>query len=134
MSNFSSHVKKADHVILGLGNADIQALQVSPEQFKSRFADLLKNVRQVYPTQQLIVRTPQYFCCGVIPNTSWNAGRSYTFASIVRDVIGQQFPNLLLWDVHLLGTDEHVCQETAYTRRNVINLENQLLWNLICLY
>lgn len=124
-------VKKADYVILGLGNGDIQALQVSPEQFKLRFIDMLGQVRQLYPTQHIIVRTPQYFCCGVIPKTSWNAGRSYTFASIVRDIV-QQDPRLLLWDVHLLGTEDSFCPKTAYSKRNVINLENQLLWNLIC--
>lgn len=124
-------VKKADYVLLGLGNADVQALQVSPEQFKARFTQLLDQVRQVYPTQKLIIRTPQYFCCGVILNTSWNAGRSYTFASIVRDIMNQH-SDLLLWDTHLLGTDENLCSETTYTKRNVINLENQLLWNLIC--
>lgn len=121
----------ADLVIIGLGNDDIRALRVSAIQFFSQFTKLLANIRQFYPTQPLIIKTPQFFCCGVIPTTSWNAGKSSVFAQLVRDVVDQH-KNVYLWDVHQLGTNENVCGSTAVTKRNVVNMENLILWNIVC--
>lgn len=130
ISEFTKNVS-ADIVILGLGNDDIQALRISPNHFYTQLTNTLSQLRQrIYPTQPIIVRTPQYFCCGVIPTTSWNAGRSATFAQIVRDAV-KQHANMYLWDVHRLGTNENTCSST-YTKRNVVNMENLILWNLLC--
>ncbi|CAO0790270.1 unnamed protein product [Mucor circinelloides] len=124
---------RADLVIVGLGNHDIQALKVSPNEFVDAFQEMLVNVRYVYPTQPIIVRTPQYFCCGTLYTSSWNTGRSLTFSNTVRNLV-RSFDNMLLWDVHRLGTEETTChhQGTSYSSRNVVNMENQLLYNLIC--
>lgn len=124
---------KADVVIVGLGNDDVQAHKVSPDDFVNAFQEMLVNVRHVYPTQSIIVRTPQYFCCGTLYTSSWNTGRSLTFSNTVRNLVGS-FDKMLLWDVHRLGTEETTChsQGTSYSSRNVINMENQLLYNLIC--
>lgn len=124
---------RADLVIVGLGNDDIQALKVSPNEFVEAFQEMLINVRHVYPTQPIIVRTPQYFCCGTLYTSSWNTGRSLTFSDTVRDLV-RSFDNMLLWDVHRLGTEDTTChhQGTSYSSRNVVNMENQLLYSLIC--
>ncbi|KAG2236994.1 hypothetical protein INT48_001761, partial [Thamnidium elegans] len=130
-------IPHADIVIIGLGNADIEAIQVSTNQFETSFNQFLKHLRKnVYRKQKIIVKTPQYFCCGTIDATSWNTGRSLAFATGVRNVVQSlNDDNMLLWDVHSLGTDETTCLSdsgSSYSKRNVINVENLLLWNLIC--
>lgn len=133
MKDFISNASTADIVVVGLGNGDVEGIQVSPKQFISAFVKLLSNIRSIYPDQPIIVRTPQYFCCGVLDNTAWNTGRSLTFTKVVRTVV-EAMEGFLLWDVHHLGTDETTClsEGTSYSKRNVVNLENQLLWHLIC--
>ncbi|KAI8881273.1 hypothetical protein K501DRAFT_253451 [Backusella circina FSU 941] len=140
-SNMAPFIKKnkhqeypADVVILSLGNSDIREIRVSPKEFASSFKKLLTTLRHdVYPNQKIIVRTPQYFCCGVIWGTSWNSGRSLAFSMAVREVV-ESLEGVLLWDVHSIGNDDTTCMEsgTSYSKRNVINLENQILWNLVC--
>ncbi|GAA5811367.1 hypothetical protein MFLAVUS_004801 [Mucor flavus] len=130
-------IPHADIVVLGLGNADIEAIQVSPNQFSTSFYQFLKHLRKnIYRKQKIIVKTPQYFCCGTIDATSWNTGRSLAFTIGVRNVVQSlNDDNVLLWDVHSLGTDETTCLSdsgSSYSKRNVINVENMLLWNLIC--
>lgn len=128
---------KADIVIVGLGNADIEAIQVSPSQFASSFKQFLNHLRQeLYPDQKIIIKTPQYFCCGTIWASSWNTGRSLAFTLTVRDAVREfHDANVLLWDVHTLGTSDTTCLSnggSSYSKRNVVNVENLLLWNLIC--
>ncbi|KAI8636879.1 hypothetical protein BD408DRAFT_425458 [Parasitella parasitica] len=124
---------KADIVIIGLGNDDVQGLKVSLNDFANAFRQMLINARHVYPTQPIIIRTPQYFCCGTLYTSSWNTGRSLTFSNIVRNLV-YSFENMLLWDVHRLGTEETIChpQGTSYSSRNVVSMENQFLYSLIC--
>jgi hypothetical protein len=133
MKEFSSNTSTADIVVIGLGNGDIESIQVSPKQFMFTFAQLLTDIRSIYPNQPIIVRTPQYFCCGTLYNTAWNSGRSLAFTKVVRSAV-QAMEGFLLWDVHHLGTDETTClsEGSSYSKRNVVNLENQLLWHLIC--
>lgn len=130
-------IPRADIVIVGLGNADVEAIQVSPEQFASSFKQFLTQLRQeIYPDQKIIIKTPQYFCCGTILASSWNTGRSLAFTLSVRDAVRELHDNnVLLWDVHTLGTNETTCLSnggSSYSKRNVVNVENLLLWNLIC--
>lgn len=130
-------IPHADIVVIGLGNADIEAIQVSPNQFATSFYQFLKHLRKnIYRKQKIIVKTPQYFCCGTIDATSWNTGRSLAFTIGVRNVVQSlNDDGILLWDVHSLGTDETTCLSdsgSSYSKRNVINVENMLLWNLIC--
>lgn len=138
ISETAQDISKADIVILGFGNEDIRNRDVSPTQFANTFLDLVSYLRtSVYPTQTMIIRTPQPFCCGTIYSTSWNAGRSAAFTQAVVDGVmklNQGDRKVLLWDVHQLGLPDHMCvlSGTAYTKRNVVNIENQLLWNLIC--
>jgi hypothetical protein len=140
-SNMASFIKKnkqqehpANVVILSLGNSDIREIRVSPKEFATSFKKLLTTIRRdIYPNQKIIVRTPQYFCCGVLWGTSWNTGRSLAFSVAVREAV-ESLDGVLLWDVHSLGNDDTTCMEsgTSYSKRNVINLENQILWNLVC--
>ncbi|KAI9248528.1 hypothetical protein BDA99DRAFT_564762 [Phascolomyces articulosus] len=126
---------KADLVLIHFGNDDIALRHMSPGRFADAFRDLLSYlVHDVYPMQRIIVRTPQPFCCGTIYSTSWNAGRSEAFTKAVRDAV-DQFPSVLLWDVHRLGMTSHMCVSiagTPYTTRSVLNVENLQLWNLVC--
>ncbi|KAI8147629.1 hypothetical protein BJV82DRAFT_353720 [Fennellomyces sp. T-0311] len=130
-----SQKSQADIVIVGFGNDDAALRHVSPVRFQHALNDLLSYlVYTVYPTQRIIVRTPQFFCCGSIYASSWNSGRSEAFTKAVRDTV-EQFPSVYLWDVHRLGMPEHMCVATAgtaYTTRSVLNVENLQLWNLVC--
>ncbi|KAI8086761.1 uncharacterized protein BX664DRAFT_336693 [Halteromyces radiatus] len=127
---------KADIVILGFGNQDIPLTGVSPKDFGQVFYDLLHYVmNDIYPYQTIIVRSPQYYCCGTLGSTSWNSGRSAAFARVVRQIVQQLSDDrVLLWDVYKLGIEENTCIEdgSTYSRKNVINVENILLWNLLC--
>ncbi|CAO3639823.1 unnamed protein product [Mucor hiemalis] len=130
-------IPKADIVIVALGNADVEAIQVSPIQFVSSFKQFLTRLRkELYPNQKIIVKTPQYFCCGSIWSTSWNTGRSLSFTMTVRDTVRYFLDEkMLLWDVHSLGIEDTTCLAfggSSYSKRNVVNVENLLLWNLIC--
>ncbi|RCH79520.1 hypothetical protein CU098_004498, partial [Rhizopus stolonifer] len=116
----------ADIVILGFGNDDIEALQVTPKQFATTLTTFLDRVRRIYPHQRIVLRTPQYF---IGSQGTWNTGRSYAFTLAVRHaVIGH---DILLWDTHHLGTDETLCP-SIYSKRHVVNIENQMLWHLLC--
>lgn len=133
----NENVPKADIVIVALGNADVEAIQVSPIQFVPAFKQFLTHLRkEIYPNQKIIVKTPQYFCCGNIWSTSWNTGRSLSFTMTVRDTVRSfKDDKMLLWDVHSLGTEDTTCLAfggSSYSKRNVVNVENLLLWNLIC--
>lgn len=138
MKQQAAKLPQADIVILGFGNEDIRERAVSPLHFADAFLDLLNYIAHtVYPTQRIIVRTPQPFCCGTIKGTSWNAGRSAAFTRAVKDGVerlADMKDRIFLWDVHRLGLPENMCVNagTAYTKRNVINIENLLLWNLVC--
>ncbi|KAI9271523.1 hypothetical protein BDA99DRAFT_298193 [Phascolomyces articulosus] len=129
---------RADIVIISLGNDDIPLSRKTPRQFWNSFMDLTTfMLNEVYPHQTIIFRTPQYFCCGTLFNASWNSGRSRAFATIVRHAIKhftQQRKNILLWDIHRLGVEDNTCagSGSSYTKRSVVNIENLLLWNLIC--
>lgn len=128
--------KPADIVILGFGNGDLPLTRVSPKDFAFAFEELLQYVTtEVYPHQTIVVRSPQYFCCGTLGSTSWNIGRSAAFARVVRHIVSQQATDrVLLWDVYKLGIEENTCvvDGSTYSRKNVVNVENILLWNLIC--
>jgi hypothetical protein len=130
-------VPKADVVIVGLGSGDVEAIQASPKQFATSYIQFLTHLRkEIYPTQKIIIKTPQYFCCGNIWSTSWNTGRSLAFTIIVREAVESfKDENMLLWDVYSIGTEETTCLNvggSSYSKRNTVNLENLLLWNLIC--
>ncbi|ORY94425.1 hypothetical protein BCR43DRAFT_516104 [Syncephalastrum racemosum] len=128
----------ADMVWLSFGNDDIPISRLTPRQFAQSFRDLVTFlVTEVYPHQPIVIRTPQYFCCGFIHGTSWNAGRARAFATIVRQTVGdlqRERPGILLWDTHHLGMQDSTCiaSGSTYSRRNVVNIENLLLWNLLC--
>ncbi|KAI8072527.1 hypothetical protein BC940DRAFT_292786 [Gongronella butleri] len=132
----SGQLPRADLVILSVGNEDVASSRLKPVQFARAFADLLKHlVENVYPTQTILVRTPQFFGSGTHYWTAWNAGRSRAFANVVRDTLAQwQHPRLHLWDTHQFGLEYNTCryQGTLYTRRNVIDMENQHLYQLMC--
>lgn len=127
---------EADIVILGFGNGDVALNRVSPKDFAYAFADLLHYVMtEVYPHQTIVVRSPQYYCCGTFGSSSWNSGRSAAFARVVRHIVDQQRNGrLLLWDVYKLGIKENACvaDGSTYSRKNVVNVENIMLWNLLC--
>ncbi|KAI8328310.1 hypothetical protein EDC96DRAFT_73111 [Choanephora cucurbitarum] len=131
----TNHTDQADWVIVGIGNDDIEALQVTPKQFEAHLIRFFEQLRKIYPHQRVIVRTPQYFCCGTREGSSWNTGRSLAMTVAMRQVVQNQ-PNMVLWDVHQLGTDETSCfltQGSTYSKRHVVNTENQFLWRLLCL-
>ncbi|CAO3618838.1 unnamed protein product [Cunninghamella echinulata] len=131
---------KADIVILGFGNDDIPLARITPKEFAFAFEDLLNNIiHHIYPHQTIIVRTPQYYCCGIFSSTSWNSGRSASFARVVRQIVRKLNDNnnnnrVLLWDVYKLGIEENSCvsENSIYSRKHVVNIENILLWNLLC--
>ncbi|KAI9483176.1 MAG: hypothetical protein EXX96DRAFT_557156, partial [Benjaminiella poitrasii] len=129
------HNNTADIVVIGLGNKDIEGFRILPEQFAYNFRNLITTLRhEIYPRQKIIVRTPQYYCCGApLKGTSWNNGRSVVFTKIIRQIV-QGLENVFVWDVHMLGTDENTClsEGTSYSRRHVVHMENQLLWHLLC--
>ncbi|KAI8338715.1 hypothetical protein BC941DRAFT_423690 [Chlamydoabsidia padenii] len=127
----------ADLVIVGPGNDDVALSRMKPHQFASSLFDLLGHLANTVYTQQqtIIVRTPQFFGTGQHYQTSWNAGRSRAFANVVRQVVndlGQS--RIKIWDTHQLGMEHNTCrfQGTIYTKRNVIDVENQLLYSLFC--
>lgn len=127
---------KADIVILGFGNDDIPLARTSPKDFAYAFEDLLNEIiHRIYPHQTIIVRTPQYYCCGIFSSSSWNSGRSASFARVARQIV-QKLHNdrVLLWDVYKLGIEENSCvaDGSVYSRKHVVNVENLLLWNLLC--
>lgn len=135
MRQRASQLPRADLVIVGVGNEDIALNRLTPLQFEHSLKEFLTClVNEIYPEQTIIVRTPQYFCCGTIPSSSWNAGRSRAFMNVVSQQVKEMGDRVLLWDVYRLGVEDNMCVSagSSYTRRNVINLENQLLWNLIC--
>ncbi|KAI8079925.1 uncharacterized protein BX664DRAFT_341828 [Halteromyces radiatus] len=124
----------ADLVIVGVGNDDIPLSRMKPSQFANALSDLLHHMTTtVYPDQIIILRTPQFFGTGQHYYTSWNAGRSRAFANVVRDLV-HEYPRVKLWDTHQLGLEDNTCryQGTTYSRRNVVDVENQLLLNLFC--
>ncbi|KAI8966937.1 hypothetical protein BDF20DRAFT_840598 [Mycotypha africana] len=124
----------ADVIVLGIGNNEIKHLKISPKEFMVAFERFLKEVRRnIYSRQLMIIRTPQFFCCSIIRGTAWNTGRSSAFTEAIRRTVESlNDDKIILWDVHSLGTDDTICSTTAYSRRNVINLENQLLYQSIC--
>ncbi|KAI8983547.1 hypothetical protein BDB01DRAFT_850682 [Pilobolus umbonatus] len=124
----------ADTVIVGIGNNEISGIRVTPDEFKQSFQTFIHHLRTtLYPSQTIIIKTPQFFCCGTLKSTAWNSGRSLTFNMIMRDTI-QSYNNILLWDIQSIGVDENTClaDGSSYSRRNVINIENQLLWKVLC--
>ncbi|CAO3589818.1 unnamed protein product [Absidia cylindrospora] len=132
----ASSAKEADVVILGFGNADIPLNRVSPKDFGYAFDELLRYVATgIYPHQTIVVRSPQYFAGGTLGSSSWNSGRSAAFARVVRYVVEHLGdPRIVLWDVYRLGIGENTCvvDGSTYSRKNVVNVENILLWNLLC--
>lgn len=128
---------RADIVILSFGNDDIALNRLTPQQFEQSFSDIVGYFAQhVYPDQTIIVRTPQYFCCGLVHSTSWNSGRSLAFTNVVRQITRQLSGGgggrILLWDIHRLGLPGNTCPGSPDTKRDVIDTENALLWDLIC--
>ena len=128
----------ADIVIISLGNDDIPLSRMTPRQFWNSFMDLTSFLlNEIYTNQTIVFRTPQYFGGGTIHGSSWNSGRSRAFATVVRHAVkqfAQQRGKILLWDVHRLGVEDNTCvgSGSAYTKRSVVNIENILLWNLMC--
>lgn len=124
---------EADVVLVGVGNLDIKEIRISPNHFIKAFHELLLNFRKTYPKQTLIVRAPQYFCCGTLWGTSWNTGRSYAFYQIMKEMV-DSFDNVLLWNTFSIGNEDSFChaEGSSLSRRNVVNVENQLLWHLLC--
>ncbi|ORZ08118.1 hypothetical protein BCR42DRAFT_425266 [Absidia repens] len=123
----------ADIVILGVGNADIALSRITPRDFAHGLTQLIDHHLST-SSAMIIVRTPQFFGTGQHYLTSWNAGRSRAFANVVRDLV-QLYPRRVkLWDTHQLGIEHTTCRYhgTLYTRRNVIDVENQLLMGLFC--
>ncbi|KAI8340286.1 hypothetical protein BC941DRAFT_500821 [Chlamydoabsidia padenii] len=124
----------ANVVIVNMGNDDVPLSRMKPHQFARSLSDLLYHLQHnVYTNgETIIVRTPQFFGTGQHYQTSWNAGRSRAFANVVRDLANGS--RLLLWDTHQLGLEYNTCryQGTIYTKRNVIDIENQLLLGLLC--
>ncbi|KAI9498165.1 hypothetical protein BDB00DRAFT_867816 [Zychaea mexicana] len=133
-----SELPRANIVLLSLGNDDIPLSRMTPRQFWNSFMELTSFLlNEIYSDQTIIVRTPQYFCCGNVHGTSWNSGRSRAFATVIRQAVkllASERSNVLLWDVHRLGMEDNTCvaSGSAYTKRSVVNIENLLLWNLMC--
>ncbi|ORX54586.1 hypothetical protein DM01DRAFT_1038671 [Hesseltinella vesiculosa] len=129
-------IPPADIVILGVGNDDVASSRLKPNQFAQSFTSLLSYlIDHVYPTQTIIVRTPQFFGSGEHYWTAWNAGRSRAFTNVIRTTIQDwQHPRIRLWDTHQFGLEYNTCryQGTLYTKRNAIDVENSLLYSLIC--
>ncbi|CAO3599223.1 unnamed protein product [Absidia cylindrospora] len=122
----------ADIVILGVGNTEIALSRITPRDFARALTQWIDHHP---PSTLIILRTPQFFGTGQHYLTSWNAGRSRAFANVVRELV-QQHPThrVKLWDTHQLGIEHTTCRYhgTLYTRRNVIDVENQLLMGLFC--
>lgn len=134
ISRRAVQLKEADIVIVGFGNDDIRLRTVTPTEFATAFSRLLDYLaNEIYPTQRIIVRTPQPFCCGSIYSTAWNSGRSEAFTQAVMEAYSWD-DRVMLWNVHALGIADNMCVSsgTAYTNRKVVNLENMQLWNLLC--
>lgn len=127
-------IPRADIVIVGVGNHDIEQNRLTPRQYWHAFTEFLIHLMtKVYPTQTIVVRTPQYFCCGTIHGTSWNAGRSHAFANVMRLAVKHMASDrIVLWDTHRLGISAHVCPGTTQSPCNVVNTENLLLSNILC--
>ncbi|KAG0180609.1 hypothetical protein DFQ28_004945 [Apophysomyces sp. BC1034] len=134
ISKAAAVLPQADIVLLSVGNDDIPLSRISPTEFAQAFVDLLMHLMELYPHQMMIVRTPQYFCCDPLHFTSWNSGRSAAFTNAVRNTVSQLGSRVWLWDVHALGMPDHMCTRagTSYSSRNVVQIENLLLWNLVC--
>ncbi|KAG0180468.1 hypothetical protein DFQ29_000613 [Apophysomyces sp. BC1021] len=126
----------ADIVILSFGNEDIPLSRLTPSQFLSSFKNLASHlVNEVYPHQLIVIRTPQYFGRGTLRHTSWNAGRSAAFSTVVQQTVtGLNSTRVALWNTHKLGMVDSTCTfaGTPYSRRDVVTVENVLLSNLIC--
>lgn len=127
----------ADLVIVGVGNDDVALSRMKPHQYAKSLSDLLRHLLlKTYTTNQvIIVRTPQFFGTGQHYDTSWNAGRSRAFANVVREMVeALDQSRIKVWDTHQLGMEHNTCryQGTIYTKRNVIDVENQLLLDLFC--
>jgi hypothetical protein len=127
----------ADLVIVGVGNDDVALSRMKPHQYAQSLSDLLRHLLlHTYTTNQvIIVRTPQFFGTGQHYDTSWNAGRSRAFANVVRETVNAlDQSRIKVWDTHQLGMEHNTCryQGTTYTKRNVIDVENQLLLGLFC--
>ncbi|CAO3640309.1 unnamed protein product [Cunninghamella blakesleeana] len=128
---------EADIVIVNVGNDDVGLSRMRPVQFSNSLNDFMKEIVTIYPHQTIILRTPQFFGTGDFYTTSWNYGRSRAFANVVREFVNDlQHPRIFLWDTHQLGLEYNTCRYhgTLYTRRNVLDIENQLLYNLFCNY
>ncbi|KAL0090652.1 hypothetical protein J3Q64DRAFT_1706482, partial [Phycomyces blakesleeanus] len=133
----ASLLPQANVVILGLGNIDIGLSRMLPSQFNASFYDVLTHmVKQVYPHQTIIVKAPQYFGNGVLQNSAWNAGRSVAFSIVVEQAVHSMGDRVLLWNVRQLGMQDMTCSfaGTAYTKSNLVPLENELLSSLVCMH
>ncbi|KAI9315586.1 hypothetical protein BX666DRAFT_1957204 [Dichotomocladium elegans] len=134
MQTRTAEMPEADVVILGVGNQEVGINRLSSSQFWNVLMEFLYEVTtHIYPTQKIILRTPQYFCCGTIHNSAWNQGRSRAFANVFRHAVQQlDSDRIILWDTHKIGVDDNVCPGSINSKRNLINIENNLLWNFLC--
>ncbi|KAF7732591.1 hypothetical protein EC973_003338 [Apophysomyces ossiformis] len=126
----------ADIVIVSFGNDDIPSIRLTPSQFMISFKALASHLlNDVYPHQPIVVRTPQYFGRGTLRHTSWNAGRSAAFSTVIQQTIaGLNSTRVVLWNTQKLGMADSTCTSagTPYSRRDIVSIENTLLWNLLC--
>ncbi|KAI8388555.1 uncharacterized protein BYT42DRAFT_560494 [Radiomyces spectabilis] len=126
----------ADLVIISIGNGDIPLSRLTSRQFAQASFDLLNYMLdQIYPYQTIVLRTPQFFGHGTLFSTSWNAARSSAFATVIRDFVAswKGSRNIVLWDTQKLGVEPNHCTSlgTVHSRRNVVDVENKLLLNLL---
>ncbi|KAK9760081.1 hypothetical protein K7432_016260 [Basidiobolus ranarum] len=134
-------IPKANVVIISLVNWDAA---FSPFlEFAKSLNDLIQRLQQLYTNNGIpvIVRTGQHFCCRV--DTSTTSRRfsrlrvdlyeKYATAELVRHL------NARVWDVYQLGAAKDPAMQldsldcpSNHARSEVVEIENQILFNMLC--
>ncbi|CAO0797618.1 unnamed protein product [Mucor circinelloides] len=132
MQGISRRLPKADVVILGVGNLDMNNMRQHPNDFAKVFMSFLDyTVNDVYPNQRIIVKTTQYFAGHA---GGLNYGRSEAYANIIRSAIAslseQDKQRVILWDTHQLGYKQNQCGDSLFSHSHVVDIENAILSNL----
>ncbi|CEP15482.1 hypothetical protein [Parasitella parasitica] len=132
MQGISRRLPKADVVILGVGNLDLENMRQHPNDFAKVFMSFLNYVIQdVYPDQRIIVKSTQYFNGH---SKGLNYGRSEAYANIIRSAIAslseQDKQRVILWDTHQLGFKENQCEGSLTSHSQIVDIENAILSHL----
>ncbi|KAI8642122.1 hypothetical protein BD408DRAFT_417113 [Parasitella parasitica] len=128
----SRRLPKADVVILGVGNLDVENMRQHPNDFAKAFMSLLNYaVQNVYPNQRIIVKTTQYFNGH---SKGLNYGKSEAYANIIRSAVAslseQDKQRVILWDTHQLGYKKNQCENSLVSHSQVVDMENAMLSHL----